>query len=619
MKTWLEKRAISRRSALLGGSAAMAAVVAMDGATAQAQTGTHEAHGDHPGSLGSRIRSATTPAPAAPKSGEALLGATPAPAAGGALPTPPVLKVRPGAAATLGMKTQSVQLGGRPARNLRAYDNVTARQYLMAPTLEFGQTGAFGVRLANGLPRNPDQAQPHVVNVPSQFNTTNLHTHGLHVSPEGRSDNVYLEILPKGTEAKYADGETSVVGGFDYVYALKNHTPGTFWYHPHRHGSVAVQVASGAAGALVVRGGTGTIDRVKGIDGITEQVLLIQQVMLNPNGELPDFDTLWNAPGNGATAEWTVNGTTGRTLAMQPGEVQRWRIVNTGFQAEAKFALVQASGGAPVNVTLIAMDGINFSPKAATVQAVYLPPGGRADILVKAPAQPTKLLAQVGQYVVKGQGGPTAGLTAGFEIGGVWQEAAFAGDPATVFTVDVAGAPKAMALPGDPLPRPLVPEITAATTPDACRYVVFGVTKVTAPNGTLKNDLPSYNPAAMPSSFKLQINGELFCPGRVLFQPPLGSVDQYVVSTPGVHVFHIHVNPFLVTEVEGQPLSTPMWRDTMLVGPNGYKALTKYTDYAGTFPIHCHILDHEDVGMMTNVTVVDPTSKTRVAAVTHGH
>lgn len=610
LKTWLEKRAISRRSALLGGSAALAAATAGTAGPAQAQMKGHVGHiTHHPGSLGDRIRTPAARARAALARNAKPLGLT-----ADALPQPPVLALKPDAPGTLGMKPQNYDLGDRAARNMRVYDNVSAPQYLMGPTLEMGQTGVFKVNLVNDLGLNPDQAQPHIVNIPSQFNTTNLHTHGLHVSPQGHGDNVYLDILPKGTDPKYADNSSSFVGEFEYVYDLKNHTPGTFWYHPHRHGSVAVQVASGAAGALVVRGGPGTIDALPGIVGVTEQVLLIQQVVLNAAGELPDFDTLWNYAASGAAADWTVNGTIGRTLPMQPGEIQRWRIVNTGFQAEAKFA-VMAQGGsgtaktlAPLDLTLIAMDGVNFSPKAATVKAVYLPPGGRAEILVQAPAEAGTLLAQAGRYVKTNKDFvPESGMTAGFEIGGVWQEAPFVGEATTLFSVAVGGPAKPMTLPKAPLPRPLVPEITAATKPDGYRYVNYNVNGFTDPSkpAVPSNNLPNYRPDATPTALKFQVSGELFCPGRVMFQPPLGTVDQYFVDTPGLHVFHIHVNPFLVTEVDGKKLSTPMWRDTMLAGPKGYKALTKYTDYAGTFPIHCHILDHEDVGMMTNVTVVD--------------
>ncbi|MBP2302706.1 multicopper oxidase family protein [Azospirillum picis] len=629
VKTGLGKWSISRRSALLGSSAAVAAAVTGTGCTqTTAQTaqgrmgGTqpdagHAGHGrsgglanvvhDHPGELGSRMRAAGEQPRAAAMAGEAL-------------PMPPVIRVAPGAAGTLAMRLQSCTVGDRQASGLRTYDTLSQRQYVMAPTLEFGQTGVFKVNLVNNLPKNPDQAQPHLVDIPSQFNTTNLHTHGLHVSPSGHSDNVYLEILPAGTDRKYAQNDTTVVGALTYSYALSNHTPGTFWYHPHRHGSVAVQVASGAAGALIVRGGPGTVDAVAGIAGVTEQVLLLQQVMLDSKGELPDFDTIWNSPHNGAVADWTVNGTVGRTLAMRPGEVQRWRIVNTGFQSEAKFRLLQpgASGRAPtpVAVTLIAMDGVNFT-RTATVQGVYLPPGGRADILVRAPSTATTLQAQVGRYIGSKED-VAYGIAAGFEIDGVWQEADFKEAPTHLFQVAVSGAPLSMPLPSSALPAPAVPDITADTKPDAYRYVNFNVLQVSDPGNPPSNGLPTYRPDALPYCFKLQINAELFCPGRVMFQPPLGSVDQYYVDSPGVHVFHIHVNPFLVTEVAGRRLSTPMWRDTMLAGPQGYKALTKYTDYSGTFPIHCHILDHEDAGMMTNVTVVDAANPS-ASFPAHGH
>ncbi len=611
LKNWLERQVISRRAALLGSTAAAVATAAggtageaaeaVEAAGGAARPRSHAGHAArHPGMLGDRLRP-----PAARKAPAGAPAATPAPAPI-PLPLPPTILLKPGEPATLPMKAQSYQLGDRTARNLRVYDNVSAPQYLMGPTLEMGQNGLFLVNLVNGLPLNPDQDKPHIVNIPSQFNTTNLHTHGLHVSPKGHSDNAYLEILPEGTAPAFADGVTSFVGRFGYAYDLKAHTPGTFWYHPHRHGSVAVQLASGAAGALIVRGGDDTVDGVPGIKGVKEQVLLIQQVVLDAQGELPDFDTLWNYTGSGAAATWTVNGTVGATLAMQPGEVQRWRIVNTGFQAEAKFALL-GNGDHPLDLQLIAMDGVNFSPDPATVKAVYLPPGGRADILVKAPDRPAALRGCVGRYVKIDQNfAPASGMTAGFKIGGRWREAPFIGAVTDLFSVAVGGAPKPMLLPAaGSLPAPLVPAI-AGTTPAGYRYVNFDVKAFTNPTSPPCDDPLTYRPDACPTSFKFQVNGELFCPGRVMFQPPLGSVDAYFVDSPGLHVYHIHVNPFLVTEVNGQTLSTPMWRDTMLAGPKGYRALTQYTDYSGTFPLHCHILDHEDVGMMTNVTVVDP-------------
>ena len=75
----------------------------------------------------------------------------------------------------------------------------------------------------------------------SVFNTTNLHTHGLHVSPKCNSDNVFVDIQPGC--------------GFSFEFKIpKSHPAGTYWYHPHVHGSTAVQVSSGAEGALIIRG-----------------------------------------------------------------------------------------------------------------------------------------------------------------------------------------------------------------------------------------------------------------------------------------------------------------------------------------------------------------------------
>ncbi|WP_207459446.1 multicopper oxidase domain-containing protein [Azospirillum sp. SYSU D00513] len=579
---------VSRRSVLLG-STALVAAAAVPPAMAQGH-----AHAPHPGALGSLMRSpgerpaavrAPTQAPTAALTAHGFPQPLSIPLAAGGPPS------------TLTMKPGSFTIGDRDAKNLRVYEGAP-----FGPTLRMGQTGTYQVTVVNRLGLNPDQAAPHIINIPSQFNTTNLHTHGLHVSPNGVSDNVYIEILPEGTAESYAQGPDSYVGSLTYRYELTDHTPGTFWYHPHRHGSVAVQVASGAAGALVIDGGPGTIDAVPEIAAAAERVMLLQQVALTPDGTLPDFDALWSGT---AKADWSLNGTVNATMPMQPGEVQRWRFVNTGFASLAKVQLTAADGSA-VPLQLIAVDGVNFT-KPATVQAVYLVPGGRADVLVKAPDKAQALTLLVGGYV---------DIAAGFEIGGRMVESPFDSNGSTVLlTVKVSGDPKPMPLPAGPFPAPIVPDVLSQK-PSAQRYLEFTVAQVPeqAPPGT-GNQFPSYRPDACPS-FKFYVNGELFCPGRVMFQPRIDTVEEWQVFSPGpdsinfAHIFHIHVNPFLVTEVEGQSLSTPQWRDTMIAGAKGYKALTKYTEFAGTFPIHCHILEHEDIGMMTNVSVIDPKNPT---------
>src|SRR5205814_8217441 len=134
------------------------------------------------------------------------------------------------------------------------------------------KTGAgLKIRVENRLPEIPKPETPdpdgkgdpgHGVNVPHALNSTNIHTHGLHVSPEGNSDNVYLDIKP-GQVQEYE------------IKIAKDHVAGTFWYHPHRHGSVALQAANGMAGALIIDGG---LDEVPEIKQAQERIFLFQQI-----------------------------------------------------------------------------------------------------------------------------------------------------------------------------------------------------------------------------------------------------------------------------------------------------------------------------------------------------
>ena len=127
-----------------------------------------------------------------------------------------------------------------------AYDQVKLRAYGGCPTgptinVDPGQT--LNVTLVNTLPpESADTCPPNAAHdTPHCFNTINLHLHGVHVSPSGNSDNVFLSVPPGGS--------------LGYRYQVpSNHPAGTFWYHSHRHGSAAIDVASGMEGVLVVRG-----------------------------------------------------------------------------------------------------------------------------------------------------------------------------------------------------------------------------------------------------------------------------------------------------------------------------------------------------------------------------
>ncbi|MBK6714745.1 MAG: multicopper oxidase domain-containing protein [Burkholderiales bacterium] len=219
---------------------------------------------------------------------------------------------------------------------------------------------------------------------PHCFNTVNLHTHGLHVSPSGKSDNVLISIHP---------GQR-----FQYEYDIpRNHPAGTHWYHAHRHGATAIQVASGGAGVLIVRGdrkvqdkhrngGVADIDTVlKDFRGrpLREQVMLFQQIeyacfdgptSINPLqdpvtfestcgasqvGEIRSYDTQMRftrdprAGRAGFTSTWDISGRyTSINGVVQPvlpkrgdqivaGEIQRWRLVHGGVRDSINLKIVK--------------------------------------------------------------------------------------------------------------------------------------------------------------------------------------------------------------------------------------------------------------------------------------
>ena len=156
------------------------------------------------------------------------------------------------------------------------------------PTLRMKPGETLKIRLANDLPPNRDLAPADISN-PHQFNNTNFHFHGSHTSPSGISDNVMRSMVP---------GES-----YDIEITLpKDHTRGTYWYHPHHHGSADIQMASGMAGAIVVEGDFADVPEIA---SAKERVLVLAQVVYDARGMIENFETLFPET---ATRFLTVNG-----------------------------------------------------------------------------------------------------------------------------------------------------------------------------------------------------------------------------------------------------------------------------------------------------------------------
>lgn len=172
--------------------------------------------------------------------------------------------------------TLSTSLSVEYAQNTVGTDEVYLRSYnglLVGPTWRVSPGDRMQFTLTNNLPVSTtspthDEAEfNEEYNEPHEFNHTNFHTHGLWVDPVGVEgawgDNVLVAIEPEGDAATYD------------IQIPSDHAPGTHWYHPHRHGSTALQVSSGMAGFLIIEGG---LDDVPEIAAATEQLMLFQQI-----------------------------------------------------------------------------------------------------------------------------------------------------------------------------------------------------------------------------------------------------------------------------------------------------------------------------------------------------
>ena len=458
---------------------------------------------------------------------------------------------------TLHVRYATCQVNGQPA-NLRTYEGT-----FCAPTLRVKPGDTLRVNIVNELPPNPDQSTVYPDhNTPNRSNSTNLHTHGLHVSPSNNSDNVFVEITPGSS--------------FQYEYHIPaDHPSGTYWYHPHRHGSTSVQLFSGMAGALIIEGG---LDQRPEVQAARDLVFLINELNIDPGtNQVPEYTS--NGVFSGGNNHFTVNGQTMPTLTCQPGEVVRLRIINGTVRHNVPFAI---DGH---DLELVAMDGINL-PAQRFVTAgngVELAPGNRGDVFVRAGAP--------GTYAIHKLADSTASGTAPDVI---------------IAQLVVTGTPLSMLTPLVLPQEPSLPSIQASEITGR-RTLTFAVGGVGPP-------LPA--PAVGNfSNFTIATDagpGQRFDPQRVDHTIPLNAVEEWtLVNTSNVgHPFHIHVNDFQVVEINGVAQPTPEWRDTIMIpkrtgATNGsVKIRTRFVDFTGLFVLHCHILPHEDVGMMQSINII---------------
>jgi FtsP/CotA-like multicopper oxidase with cupredoxin domain/peroxiredoxin len=418
---------------------------------------------------------------------------------------------------------------------------------LVGPVIHVRPGTSLDIRLENQLPAEYSSGS-HGVNDPHGFNTTNLHTHGLHVSPKRPADDVFLEIPPGGD--------------FDFHFDIPtDHPAGTFWYHAHKHGSTALQLASGMAGALIVDGG---LDDAPGIREAKERILVLQQFVYHQNAGEPASVSPEDIYENEPLPIVAVNGQVTPTLLMRPGEVQRWRMIHAGIEDPISLRL---DG---ISLHEIAVDGLALGTRVER-DAIELYPGYRSDVLIKAPSE-------LGTYVLTTE---VSNLKRTFRK----RLVAATG----VLKLVIGGPPLEMALPA--------PE-------DLRIYAAF--TDADVPGDDEIE--PAEREIRLKDDRAFQINDEKFDPAHVKQRIRLGSAEKWTVkAVSGGHPFHIHVNPFAIRLPSNDASPNRwLWRDTYFVGEEDrFEMRSRFRKHSGKTVLHCHILDHEDQGMMQVIEIED--------------
>jgi FtsP/CotA-like multicopper oxidase with cupredoxin domain len=203
------------------------------------------------------------------------------------------------------------------------------------------------------------------------------------------------------------------------------------------------------------------------------------------------------------------------------------------------------------------------------LDTLLMAPGQRADVLVKAGAAGTYALNAVAND--QGYPSPTGPLA----------------------SLIVEGEPLAMSLPAAALGKSPLVSIADSEVTNKRRI-------------TLSVDQPEFPPAANYQEFAYYICGRRFDPARADQRIPLGAIEEWLVVNEheDEHIFHIHTNPFQMVAVNGQPVAEPDWHDTVVVPRNGSVTLrSRFIDFTGHFVMHCHMMNHEELGMMQVIEV----------------
>jgi FtsP/CotA-like multicopper oxidase with cupredoxin domain len=389
---------------------------------------------------------------------------------------------------------------------------------------------------------------------------TNLHFHGLHVSPNAPQDDVLTMMAAPGETLHYS------------VEIPPQQPPGLYWYHTHSHGESYIQDLDGMSGAIVVEG----IERyVPEVLHMRERILVLRDLVLP--GPAAERERVMAKVGMqttrcGAEAEaperaLTVNGILRPQIDIAPGERQFWRIVNGSPDLYADLEIDSQS------FEVVALDGMPLayhqpSTGKRTMSHVLVPPAGRVEAIVTGPPPESHPALRTRCFDTGPDGDPNLAMVLADLVPG--QES----------TVESRPPPG-----GPPVYVSFSPAVLDRVEASEPQFVV----------SFTEDDQGFY------------INGQKFeMNSGPMLTVDLGSLHHWrVVNLTGeVHPFHIHQVHFLVYAIGANPVQDPLWLDTVNVPSGGSVDLVMdFTDpiIRGTSLFHCHLLKHEDKGMMAKI------------------
>ena len=518
----------------------------------------------------------------------AVVNACPRPGEGEQVTNPPALYSQNGVLTVAFSFQTRVDAAGR---KLFCF---TTPSGLENPTLHVLPGDTLYVTITNNTPQS--LLKPMVLKRPCNepfmyLSSVNLHYHGTNVSPHCGSDEVIQTVINSGNR---------------FTYTLKfpaDEPPGLYWYHPHVHGVADLAVTGGATGALVV---DGIESFFPSLAGMPQQTLVLRdqlRLQRGPEGPgncgigVPFRDVSVNGvPVNSFQSSQRIVQFVPATLTAPPSQTQFWRVANTSADTIMDLSLVYDGVTQPLNVA--AIDGVPVNSQAGVWQGgmmpvthFRLPPASRVEFVATMPTTSVKLARLMTQNINTGQAGDC--------------------DPTRPLIVIKPQAARTLVGPA---------AVRAIPTGAGRRFAGLATARVTVGRILYFSEDGEHfyiTPAgATPKLF------EPNNPPSVITHK--GAVEQWTIQNRSQenHEFHIHQIHFLVKSqdhfgkeplapaIVGQYLDTidvPAWSgDPRDPFPSVTLLMDFRGDVRGRFVFHCHILNHEDQGMMGIIEVRPP-------------